>query len=109
MLAPTILGGAIAYAICSFLYRYIVFPALISPLSKIPAAHPTSPLSPAWILWKRWSGKENATVLAAHERFGPVIRLGPKEISVNCVDGGIRTVSTMFSWLRVTFGNLHQI
>ncbi|KAH0075623.1 cytochrome P450, partial [Aureobasidium melanogenum] len=37
---------------------------------------------------------ENATVLAAHERLGPLVRLGPNEISVNCVNGGIRTVYT---------------
>ena len=29
---------------------------------------------------------------AAHQKHGPIIRLGPNEISVNQVDGGIRTV-----------------
>lgn len=93
MLIPVVLGAATLYAFSVVLYRFILVPVFISPLSKIPAAHPTSSLSPAWILWTRWRGRENATVLAAHERLGPLIRLGPNEISVNCVNGGIRTVS----------------
>ncbi|KAH0364489.1 cytochrome P450, partial [Aureobasidium melanogenum] len=94
MLIPVVLGAAILYAFFVVLYRFIIAPVFISPLSKIPAAHPTSSLSPAWILWTRWRGRENATVLAAHERLGPLVRLGPNEISVNCVNGGIRTVYT---------------
>lgn len=90
MLALIAFGAAILVAV----YRYVILPVFVSPLSKIPAAHPTSSLSPAWILWTRWRGRENATVLAAHERLGPLVRLGPNEISVNCVNGGIRTVSS---------------
>jgi hypothetical protein len=93
MLASILFGAAILYAVLIFLYRFVIEPVIISPLSKIPAAHPTSSFSSAWILWTRWCARENATVLAAHERLGPLIRLGPNEISVNCVDGGIRTVS----------------
>lgn len=29
---------------------------------------------------------------AAHDKYGPVVRLGPREISINCVDDGIRIV-----------------
>ena len=89
MLALIAFGAAILVAV----YRYVILPVFVSPLSKIPAAHPTSSLSPSWILWTRWRGRENSTVLAAHERLGPLVRLGPNEISVNCVNGGIRTVS----------------
>jgi hypothetical protein len=100
MLGPILLGAAILYA----LYRFVVAPVFISPLAKIPAAHPTSSFSPAWILWTRWCSRENATVLDAHERLGPLVRLGPNEISVNCVNGGIRTVShhvilTYITWM----------
>ena len=89
MLALVFFGSAVLYG----LYRFIIIPVFISPLSKIPAAHLTASFSPAWILWTRWCSRETATVLAAHERLGPLIRLGPNEISVNCVNGGIRTVS----------------
>lgn len=99
MLASTLLGAAILYAI----YRLVIVPAFISPLSNIPAAHPTASFSPAWILWTRWCSRENATVLAAHERCGPLIRLGPNEISVNCVNGGIRTVSDHVTLTYITW------
>lgn len=102
MLLSVVLVAAILYALSIVLYRFIIAPVFISPLSKIPAAHPTSSLSPAWILWARWCGRENATVLAAHKRLGPLIRLGPNEISVNCVNGGIRTVSNIVA-------NMHEL
>lgn len=34
----------------------------------------------------------NRTIYKAHQKYGPIVRLEPSEISVNCVDGGIRTV-----------------
>ena len=61
-------------------------------MSRIPSAHPTASISSFWILWIRHEFRENRTLEAAHARLGPVVRLGPNEISVNCVDGGLRTI-----------------
>ncbi|PGH16978.1 hypothetical protein AJ79_01362 [Helicocarpus griseus UAMH5409] len=74
------------------LYKFFVYPYFISPLSKIPNGHFTAPLSPAWILWNRFRMRGNRTIHEAHEKYGPIVRLGPSEISINCVDDGIRTV-----------------
>ena len=74
------------------LYRYFIYPVFISPLSKIPSSHFTAPFCPAWILWVRYSRIETRTLLSCHERLRPFIRLGPNEVSVNCVDGGVRTI-----------------
>lgn len=73
-------------------YKLIVFPAFISPLARIPNIHWTAPLSPLWILFHRQQQNDTTTIHAAHARHGPVIRLAPNEISINSVDGGIRTV-----------------
>jgi hypothetical protein len=73
-------------------YKLIIYPTYISPLASIPNAHFTSSISPAWILWIRYTRQENRTVLAAHEKYGPVVRLGPNDISVCSIDGGLRTV-----------------
>ncbi|KAI7784343.1 cytochrome p450 [Diaporthe eres] len=73
-------------------YRYLVYPIVASPLRKIPPAHWSAPISPLWILYTRRRRNENATIHALHQRLGPLVRLGPNEISVNCVDGGIRTI-----------------
>ncbi|KAH8811985.1 cytochrome P450 [Xylogone sp. PMI_703] len=72
-------------------YRYLIFPAFVSPLAKIPNAHWSSPISPFWILFTRYHWRENREVHAAHLKHGPVVRLGPTEISVNDV-GGLRTI-----------------
>lgn len=83
---------ALVLLFITLLYRYIVYPIFESPLSRIPNAHPTSPISPLWILYIRYNDRENATVHALHAQHGPLVRLGPSEVSVNCVDGGIKTI-----------------
>lgn len=80
------------FPILALIYKFIVYPSLISPLQQIPNAHWTAPFSSAWILWIRYNSRENRVVHAAHVKYGPVVRLGPNEISVNTVDGGIRTI-----------------
>jgi hypothetical protein len=85
-------GVFIAGLLCYAVYQYIIHPVFLSPLSKIPNAHFTAPVSPLWILWKRKKAIENRTLLEAHEKYGPVLRVGPSDISINCVDGGLRTV-----------------
>jgi hypothetical protein len=70
----------------------VVVSYISNPVRKIPAAHPLAPFTSLWISSIRWRRIENATLKEAHDRLGPIICLGPKEISVNCVKGGIRDV-----------------
>ncbi|KAF2264315.1 cytochrome P450 [Lojkania enalia] len=81
-----------ATALCLLIYHFIIHPVLVSPLSRIPNAHPTSSISPLWILWKRFRFEDAVAVHTAHEAKGPVVRLGPREISINCVKEGVRIV-----------------
>src|SRR5262245_9233529 len=75
----------------ALLYKRIIEPAFISPLSKIPNAHFTSPILPTWMWWRRRAGTETRTIFSLHQRLGPVVRLGPNEISVNSASG-LRTI-----------------
>lgn len=89
MLWPVLIGiltPVIAWVILSIIF------ASSSPLRTIPNAHFTTPVSRIWILWIRFTGKEFSKCLELHNRLGPVIRIGPREISVNCIEGGVRTV-----------------
>ncbi|WPG97735.1 Hypothetical protein R9X50_00051600 [Acrodontium crateriforme] len=73
-------------------YHFIIEPTFISPLSKIPAAHWSAPLSRAWILYERLQRRETHTIHEAHQRLGPMVRIAPNEVSVNSVDGGLKSV-----------------
>ena len=72
--------------------RFVIYPAYTSPVAKIPNAHTLSSLTSLWILWKRFRGREIQTVDEAFKKNGPVVRLGPNELSVNMIDGGIRSI-----------------
>jgi hypothetical protein len=85
--ASAIVVPLIAYG----LYRYVLYPVAISPLSKIPNAHWSCCLSPFWILRVRFESRENRTLQEAHREHGPVVRVGPSEISINTMDG-VKTV-----------------
>lgn len=71
---------------------YKIYHAFLSPLAKIPNASPISPVTSLWMLWIRFKARENQTIHLAHQRHGPIVRLGPNEISVNCVKGGLQTI-----------------
>ncbi|OTB11170.1 hypothetical protein K445DRAFT_370562 [Daldinia sp. EC12] len=73
------------------IYKYILYPSIFSPLSKIPTPHWSCSISPIWILWARFNGRENRTLHAAHKQYGPIVRVGPKELSVNSVEA-VKTI-----------------
>ncbi|KUJ13958.1 cytochrome P450 [Mollisia scopiformis] len=68
------------------LYKYLIYPALLSPLKNLPSAHPTTHFSNLWIRYQRFINNSNHAIQSAHERFGPIVRLGATEVSVNNVD-----------------------
>lgn len=72
-------------------YRTVIYPIYLSPLAKIPNAHPLAPITQLWMDWRRYSGREVQTTYQAFQEKGPVVRLGPNEVAVNMIDGGVRT------------------
>ena len=77
----------VALVLIYLFFYYVVYAAIISPLSKIPSGHPTASFLPIWIWWKRRKGYESRSIFAAHQRHGPVVRLAPNEVSVASLDG----------------------
>ena len=77
-----LIGLAIALLLGYLLYRDILHPALISPLSKLPAAHPSSHFASTWIWWRRRTGRESHSIFAAHQQCGPIVRLSPNKVSI---------------------------
>ena len=82
----SLLGLALLFA---FWRLYI---ALLSSLAKLPNAHPLAPWTKLWLLWLRRTGQEHRTRYQLHQKLGPVIRLGPSEVSVNCIEDGVQII-----------------
>ncbi|KAJ9615323.1 hypothetical protein H2200_001398 [Cladophialophora chaetospira] len=76
----------------NLVFKFIVQPAFLSPLAKIPAGHWSAHFSPLWILYIRWTNQENATILRLHQEKGKILRLGPSELSVNDYAEGLKKI-----------------
>ena len=66
--------------------------ALYSPLNAAKDAHWSVRFYGAWIWWQRVFERDAQAVHEAHLRLGPVLRLGPSEVSVCDVEGGLKPI-----------------
>jgi hypothetical protein len=83
-----LLSICIIFALAVLIYNNIIHPKLFSPLSKVPNAHFTAPFSSLWIKFQRRGGRTGIKpIFEAHESHGPVVRIGPSEVSVASLDG----------------------
>lgn len=89
MFTITMIG--ISLLLLLLLYRYLVVPMLFTPLSKIPNAHFSAPISSLWISSKRRAGTGVRAVYSLHQQKGPIVRLSPGELSV-CTPAALRTI-----------------
>ena len=87
-----ILGVLLVAVALVTVYHFLVHPAFVSPLAKVPAAHWSCHISPVWLVYQRWAGQENKIVYELHEKKGPIMRIRPNELSINCVEEGTRTI-----------------
>lgn len=90
----TITNAAVVIASITLIYKVLIEPLFFSPLSKIPAANLSAHISPLWIYYIRYTNTENETIYRLHEKKGPIIRLAPNELSINCYEEGLKTVYT---------------
>ncbi|KIW25316.1 uncharacterized protein PV07_08503 [Cladophialophora immunda] len=91
-------------------YKFVLYPLLFHPLRHIPSAHWSIPIfGDVWITHQRYMERNNAVTYAAHLKYGSVVRMGAKELSVNCVDNGIKTIYAgsweKHAWYPQRFGS----
>ncbi|KAI0395232.1 cytochrome P450 [Xylariaceae sp. FL0594] len=77
---------AVSILLFVLVYHCVLGPVIFSPLAKVPTPHWSCSFSDCWILYARFRSKENRTLEAAHRRYGPIIRVGPREVSVNSIE-----------------------
>ncbi|KUJ15875.1 cytochrome P450 [Mollisia scopiformis] len=72
--------------------RYLFSGDSSSLLSAIPTSHFLAPYTRYWLVWLKGTGCEHRVRHAAHARLGPIVRIGPNEISVTCIENGVQTI-----------------
>ncbi|KAJ8127654.1 hypothetical protein O1611_g5983 [Lasiodiplodia mahajangana] len=65
----------------SVICGYIVYQCLFSPLAVFPGPL-AAKLSKGWRAYVTYRGQWHRDIAALHERYGPVVRIGPNELSV---------------------------
>ncbi|KAF2724728.1 cytochrome P450 [Polychaeton citri CBS 116435] len=78
---------------CLLIYRTIIQPAFLSPLTKIPKPHWSCAISTIWFDRQKKQKRVCKTLYAAHEKHGEIIQLSPEEVSVVSPEG-IRQIYT---------------
>lgn len=87
----SIVGGLALITI--IVYKYVIGPTLFSPLAKLPTVHPLCSITSSWFSRQSEKQRELKTLYAAHQKHGPIIRIGPSEVSVVSREG-LRKVYT---------------
>ena len=86
-MAPILSIVGCVILVATTLYKYILVPAFISPLSKLPTAHPLCSVTSLWFSRQRKKQRELKTIYGAHQKYGPIVRLAPDEVSVVSCEG----------------------
>ncbi|THX98745.1 cytochrome P450 [Aureobasidium pullulans] len=86
--SPTIplIGQASNVVLLSFFLTacvsaYVVYQRFFHPLASVPGPFWAS-LSRLWITKHSWDGDMHRTMIALHEKHGPIVRNGPNEVSI---------------------------
>jgi cytochrome P450 len=70
-------------------HRVVLIPLILSPLSRIPG--PKLYALTKWRLARDDWGRRTRTINTLHERYGPVVRIGPNEVHFNSISA-LRTI-----------------
>ena len=97
------LGFFVCLLVASLLYRL-----LRSPLTKLPGPFHTR-FTAAWLKYKEFNGDRRAYIHNLHQEFGPVVRLGPNEVSFASAEA-IKEIYTLGSsgYEKTEFYNLFR-
>lgn len=110
MAVPIFPALAFGFLALLSLYKFVLHPILFHPLRDIPSAHWSIPIfGDVWITYQRYMERNNAVTYSAHLKHGTVVRMGANELSVNCVEDGIKTIYAggweKHAWYPQRFGS----
>ncbi|KAI4725619.1 cytochrome P450 [Aureobasidium sp. EXF-10728] len=71
----------LAFFFTACVSAYIVYQRFFHPLASVPGPFWAS-LTRLWITKHSWDGDMHRTMIALHEKHGPIVRNGPNEVSI---------------------------
>lgn len=74
-----LLRSALRYWPVIALLSWLVYQRYLSPFAGLPGPYWAS-LSRAWIAWHSHKGDLHLIMMRLHEKFGPLVRIGPTEV-----------------------------
>ncbi|KAF5722314.1 pisatin demethylase cytochrome P450 [Fusarium mundagurra] len=82
--------AAAVLAVVLFIKHIFLDPLILSPLRHVPG--PKSFAATKWRLaYEDWKGTRTRTIFKLHQQYGPVVRIGPHEVSFNSLSA-LRTI-----------------
>ncbi|CAH0019308.1 unnamed protein product, partial [Clonostachys rhizophaga] len=87
LLSPAALVVGISLSVILLLYKFIIYPAFLSPFSNLPAPHWSCHIAPFWLWWAKYFHHENRLLHLNHLSKGVVLRLSPGILSVSVLEG----------------------
>jgi hypothetical protein len=71
----------LSFFVTACLSAYIIYQRFFHPLASVPGPFWAS-LTRLWITKHSWDGDMHRTMIALHEKHGPIVRNGPNEVSI---------------------------
>lgn len=81
---------------------YLLKPGLLSPLSKVPGPWYTKFTSIVWFKYQEFNSNRRESVHRLHQKYGPVVRLSPNEVSFTSNDAIQEIYASGGSWYDKT-------
>ena len=74
---PVLLGLVL---LVTAINEFIVYPFYTSPLANVPGPKMYA-VTKWWMVWTNFTNKRTKTIHKLHQKYGPVVRVGPNELA----------------------------
>jgi hypothetical protein len=106
---PSVAAEALATAILFvLLHKYVLAPLFLNPLATIPGPKVFA-LTKWRLALEEWYGRRTVTINKLHNEYGPVVRIGPNEVSFNSTSALKTIYGAGSGWERTDFYDMFDV
>jgi hypothetical protein len=92
--------------LCALVHEFIIYPFYTSPLANV-AGPKMNAITKWWMVWTDFTKKRTLVIHDMHQKYGPVVRIGPNELAFTG-DEPMRTIyGAGTSFYKPAFYNLY--